>query len=282
MSMGITNISYKEVDEAEKIDLDEALSFKFQMKELLKPRYLGYLFKLGTIDQDLKLRNFKLNKTKSKRNFFRRIKNPLTIIGIFIIFVLITWAVHGDWISPWSFNSLKSLDMTIADDYEAPTRAHWFGTMLYGQDVFGRFIWGSRASLTIGLAAISIGVVFGVILGTIVAYQGGIVDAIVMRIVDIIMAFPTLILIILVVESIGEKNIQTILLTMGILSIPGYARLMRGSVLQEKNKIYVEAAKVSGASSARIMFRHVLPNAFTPILIAITFRIGTMTLSLAV
>ena len=102
-----------------------------------------------------------------------------------------------------------------------------------------------------------------------------------MRIVDVIIAFPSLILVILVVSTIGARDIQSILLTYGVLSIPGYARFMRGSVLQEKNRIYVEAAKVAGASPGRIMFRHVLPNAFTPILISVTSRIGTITLSLA-
>ena len=202
------------------------------------------------------------------------------ITRLVIILTLITWAVHAPWISPYSKETLMDIDMAH-DDFRPPSPEHWFGTLLYGQDAFGRFIWGARVSLSVGLIAIAIGVTAGTVLGTVVAYQGGLVDGIVMRLVDVVMAFPNLILIVLVVESIGDRNIQTILLTLGILSIPGYARLMRGSVLQEKNKIYVEAAKVSGASSARIMFRHVLPNAFTPILISLTFRIGAITLTLA-
>jgi ABC-type dipeptide/oligopeptide/nickel transport system permease subunit len=278
--MSIATLSFDKIEKAEKIDLDEELKFKSQIKRVLSGRTLSYLFRIGNNDEHLELLDFKLNRTSSKRNLFRRLKNPLTIIGIVIILMLITWATHAPWISPFTKETLQDLDMAH-DDFRPPSPIHWFGTMTFGQDTFGRLIWGARVSLSIGLIAISIGTISGVIIGTIVAYQGGILDGIVMRIVDVIMAFPNLILIVLVVESIGDRDIQTILLTLGVLSIPGYARLMRGAVLQEKNKIYVEAAKVSGASSARVMFRHVLPNAFTPILISLTFRIGTITLTLA-
>jgi peptide/nickel transport system permease protein len=280
MSIKLSEISHQKILDAEKLDLDEELKFRNQLKGALTGSALKYLFTVGKLEPKVELLDFKLNRTKSKRNLFRRLKNPLTVVGMIIILMLITWAVHGPWISPYTKENLLDIDMGHPD-FRPPSPEHWFGTLLYGQDAFGRFIWGARMSLSVGLIAIAIGVGAGTIIGTVVAYQGGIVDAIVMRMVDVVMAFPNLILIVLIVESIGDRDIKTILLTLGVLSIPGYARLMRGSVLQEKNKIYVEAAKVSGASSARIMFRHVLPNAFTPILISLTFRIGTITLTLA-
>lgn len=280
-------LTYKEIDEAVKLDLEEELSFKKQIKEVFSLKFLRILFSLNTskVDDSIKLRSFKMNKTKSKRSFLRRIRNPLTILGFLIIIFIATWGVHAPWIS---YELEHDLDRVIFSRpaYIKPNEYFWMGTTYYSRDVFGRLIFGTRVSMTIGLTSIIIGVVFGVMLGTLVAYQGGIVDSIVMRLVDVIMAFPGLILVILVVNSgivpsDKGQTIQTILTVYGILSIPGYARLMRGTVLQEKTRIYVEAAKVSGASSFRVMFRHVLPNAITPILISVSFSVGSMCLSLA-
>ncbi len=271
-------LSYKIVDQAEGVDLEKELSFKNQFSEIISMNFLQFMFRADKLPEQFDVRDFLLNRNRSKRSFFRRLKNPLTLLGLFIIFTMITWAVHAPWLSHYTQAELMRTHPNL---WGEPTAKHWFGTMQYGQDVFGRMIWGARVSLTIGLLSIFVGVTLGVVIGTIVAYQGGIVDSIVMRLVDIIMAFPSLILVILVVSTIGQRDIQSILLTYGVLSIPGYARFMRGSVLQEKTRIYVEAAKVAGASPGRIMFRHVLPNAFTPILISVTSRIGTITLSLA-
>lgn len=275
----IRDISYKIVDRADGVDLEKELSFENQFKEIFSLEFLKYLFTFNKQPERMEIRDFLLNRYVSKRSFFRRIKTPLTLMGFTLVFTMITWAVHGPWIS--RFPRAMLIQNFQPDIYHEPTSRYWLGTMNYGYDVFGRMIWGARTSLTIGLLSIFVSVVFGVIIGTVVAYQGGIVDSIVMRLVDVIMAFPSLILVILVVSTIGRQNIQSILLTYGVLGIPGYARFMRGSVLQEKNKIYVEAAKVAGASPARIMFRHVLPNAITPVLIAVTSRLGTITLSLA-
>ncbi len=276
--MSLKVLDYRIVDKADGVNLEKELSFGNQFSELFSPNFLQYMFKSNKLSEKFDVRDFLLNRNRSKRSFFRRLKNPLTLIGILIILSMITWAVLAPWISPYT---QAELQRTHSNLWGAPTAKHWFGTMQYGQDVFGRMIWGARVSLTVGLLSIFVGVSLGVVIGTIVAYQGGVVDSIVMRLVDIIMAFPSLILVILVVSTIGQRDIQSILLTYGVLAIPGYARFMRGSVLQEKTRIYVEAAKVAGASPGRIMFRHVLPNAFTPILISVTSRIGTITLSLA-
>ena len=276
----MAEISYKIVDQAEGVDLEKELSFSNQFSELFSGAFFKYLFSFdGSVPETLVVRDFLLNRHVSKRSFYRRIKNPLTLLGFAIVFGMITWAVHCDWLA--TIDRFYLNDNLQPNPWTDPDQWHWLGKMHYGYDVFGRMIWGARTSLTVGLLSIFVSVVFGVVTGTIVAYQGGIIDSVVMRIVDVIMAFPSLILVILVVNTIGTQNIQSILLTYGVLGIPGYARFMRGSVLQEKTRIYVQAAKVAGASPARIMFRHVLPNAITPVLIAVTSRIGTITLSLA-
>jgi len=122
--------------------------------------------------------------------------------------------------------------------------------------------------------------VFGVIVGVISAYYGGIIDSLIMRGVDIVMAFPGLVMIIIIVNIFGSE-MYYIMLIYGVLGIVGYARLIRGTALQEKSKTYVEAAKVSGSKDWRIMFSHILPNCIAPVIVAVTFNIGRIILSLA-
>ncbi|MHA1870821.1 MAG: ABC transporter permease, partial [Promethearchaeota archaeon] len=281
MAKELQSITRKEEEALTGINLEYAkkMSFKNQIKMLKDPKYIKFMLIPGASDDTLDDWDFQLNKYKSKRSIIRRLKAPLTILGFLIILVITSWAVFPHWISPYSFRQITSIDMTRSA-YQPPSPDHVLGTTLFGQDVFGRLIWGARASLTLGLSTISISVVFGVILGIISAYKGGWIDQLIMRISDIIFAFPGLIIVILVISIFGTK-VQNIMLVWGILGIPGYARLMRGAAIQERAKIYVEAAKVSGASELRIMFRHILPNSIAPIIIAVTFDMGGIILGLA-
>ena len=276
----MSEITYEEIKKAESIDLDKELTFRNQFDELITPHYLKYLFKRNAIDEKLKLRRFILNKYKSKRSLLRRIKSPLTYAGIFIIILIVTTSVFAPWISPYTYEQLIGIDMT-RPEYMPPDAQHILGTTEFGQDVFGRLMWGGRVSLTLGLGAIAMSVTCGIIIGVFSAYTGGIVDSIIMRAADIIMAFPSLILLILIIASSGSQDIQMIMVVFGILGIPFYSRLIRSSVLQEKEKVYVEAALVSGAKPGRVMFRHILPNAMTPMIIAVSFSLGGIILSFA-
>lgn len=253
-------------------------AFKEQFHEL-RTEYLGFLFTPGKPDEKLERRDFLLNRLKSKRMFVRKLNNPLTKLGIFIIFMVVTWAIFAPWIIKIQYNYVQGIDPT-AGFYDPPSAAHPLGVSKFGRDVYARLIWGARASLTMGLFSIIISSVLGVMLGIFSAYQGGWVDNIVMRIMDIIMAFPGLIMVIIIISALGQ-SMSVILTTYGLLGIPGYARLLRGSVLQEKTKTYVEAAKVSGSKSGRIMFKHILPNVFAPIIVSVTFDIGGIILGLA-
>ncbi|MCF2140199.1 MAG: ABC transporter permease [Candidatus Lokiarchaeota archaeon] len=253
--------------------------FGKQMSEITK-KYLGFLFVPGMKSRELERRHEMLTRFKSKRRFITKLNNPLTIFGFFIIFIVVTWAVFAPLITVFDYD----IEITgIAEGitpWSAPNYLHPLGVSKFGRDVLARLIWGARSSLTMGLFSIIISVTLGTLLGIFSSYQGGIIDNLIMRMVDIIMAFPGLIIVIILI-SILSTSMQTILLTYGILGIPGYTRLIRGTALQEKNKTYVEAAKVAGANDLKIMFKHILPNCLAPIIVAFTFDIGGIILSLA-
>ena len=238
---------------------------------------LKFLFLPGYRLEELTIRQKEHEKTISKRKFIRRLKSTLTIIGIAIVFVIVSFAVFAPWISPYSY--------PIADGvwepwYSPPSSEHLLGTSHFGRDVLARMIWGARSSLTIALPAITLSVTVGVFFGIIAAYYGGWVDAVIMRISDILFAFPGLIFAIVLVGILGRR-MEYIILAYGILGIPYYARLIRGNVLQARELPYVEAAKVAGAGRWRIMFKHILPNTIQPIIISFTFDIGGVILSFA-
>jgi len=251
-------------------------SFKVQLKELFT-KYLGFLFVPGKECKEFIIREEKLNQFKSKRSMARKFKSILTLLGIFIVFIVTTWAVFAPWVSPQNFESVTGIHPFA---YAEPSPEDPLGRTEFGRSVLGRLIWGARFSLTIGLVSILVSIALGMVLGLISAYYGGIVDNVIMRIMDVMLAFPGLILAVVFIGIMGPE-MRNIMLAYGILGIPGYARLMRGSALQEINRPYVYSERVSGASNFRIMFKHILPNCIAPLVIAFTFDIGGIILSLA-
>lgn len=252
-------------------------SFRKQMKEI-STKYMGFLLVPGEEDPELIRRKMLLTRFRSKRKFTSKLNNPLTKFGLFIIFLILTWGLFAPLITTFDFNSL--IIDTSSTGWQSPNSIHVLGTAKFGRDVFSRLIWGARSSLTMGLVSILISSILGTLMGIFSAYQGGIVDNIIMRLVDIIMAFPGLIIVIIIISILGPA-MENILLVYGILGIPGYSRLVRGTALQEKNKTYIEAAKVAGASKGKIMFKHILPNCLAPVMVSFTFDIGGIILSLA-
>ena len=252
--------------------------YKNQLKEI-KEKYVSFILTPNAKSEVLIQEDFQYNKLKSKRRFGSKLNNPLTILGICIILMILIWVVFAPWLVKFNYDALSGAD-TSQPAYAAPSSEHIFGTSKFGRDVYGRLIWGARSSLTMGIFSISISVIFGVFLGIFAAFKGGLIDNIIMRVMDIIMAFPGLIIIIIILSIVGP-SMQMILLIWGVLGIAGYARLIRGSALQEIGKTYVEAAKVAGSKDLRIMFVHVLPNCIAPIVVAVTFNIGGMILGLA-
>jgi len=214
----------------------------------------------------------------SKRSIFRKLLKPLTITGFIIMTFMIFLAVFAPWLAPYSYIDI-SLNRHIGA-FAAPSPEHLFGTTELGRDLLSRLIYGSRESLTIGLGAIVMGYGFGTLFGIVAAFFGGKTDKIIMRIFDLIMSFPGLILAMTIIAVLG-RTMDNILFAFGLLTIPGAARLMRSSVLQVKNNLYIESAQASGAKSFKIMFKHILPNAISPMIISISFSLGGIILGVA-
>ncbi|MFX0048159.1 MAG: ABC transporter permease [Candidatus Hermodarchaeota archaeon] len=239
-------------------------------------RYIKFFLIPGWRDPELTEIEYKLGKTKSKRKLFRRVLTPLTIIGIFMILFIAFCAVFSPWLTPYPLRLITNPYLSMAAGFPAfapPSPEHPLGTTIYGYDLLARLIWGSRTALTFGIVSISLGILGGLIVGTISGYFGGRVDSIIMRIADIIMVFP-IVLIVIIFTQLGTQNIFFILFVFGSLSIPGLARFMRAVVLQVKQELYVSAAITGGAKKLKVMFIHILPNAISPLFIVFFGGVG--------
>ncbi|MGD0610901.1 MAG: ABC transporter permease [Anaerolineales bacterium] len=195
-------------------------------------------------------------------------KNRLAMVGLGGITFLIVLAVLASWISPYSPSTQNYNDIL-----NAPSAKHYFGTDDLGRDTFSRVIWGGRESLGTGFIAVLIGVIGGTALGTIAAFYGGAVDTVISRVAEVFQAFPSILLLLSIVSVLGP-GLGTAMFAIGLTWIPGYARLVRGLVLAEKNQDYVIASKLIGARDGRIMFRHILPNLLSQIVVYATVDLG--------
>ncbi len=200
---------------------------------------------------------------------------PGMIVGLVIILMFIVVAIFSEQIAPYDPLEL------FRDRTKAPPSAmHIFGTDNLGRDIFSRVIFGSRISLTVGLVAVAIAMIFGTFFGVIAGFYGGVVDAVLMRMTDLMLAFPGTLLAISIIAILGP-NLQNVMIAIGISTIPTYMRTARGSVLQVKTNEYITAALCIGVKNFSIMFRHILPNMIAPIIVISTVNIGTAILSAA-
>ena len=199
------------------------------------------------------------------RQVWRRLRrHRLAVAGLFIFLVLVVMSLAAPVLAPYNPN---------ANDYsvqlQGPTRAHWLGTDDFGRDILSRIIWGGRRSLSVGVVAVAIGLGAGLILGAVSGYAGGRLDNLIMRVMDILLAFPSVLLAIAVMSLLG-RGLEKAMVAIGIVSIPHYARIVRASVLTIRENDYVVAARASGASHLRVLWRHILPNAMAPIIVRAT------------
>jgi peptide/nickel transport system permease protein len=208
-----------------------------------------------------------IEKIKSKRRMFRRLLKPLTIIGFFMILFVVIIAVYGPWLTDIPLHKV-SFPYIPPDGipFDDPSPEHPLGTTLYGYDVYARIVWGARTTIGMAFIPVIIGMGGGLILGTISAYFGGPIDYALMRFVDLMYVFPMMILNIILIPMLG-RDLMTILVIFGILSIPGNIRWMRAMVLQVKEMVFVRAAKTGGALKFKVMFKHIVPNAISPLMI---------------
>jgi peptide/nickel transport system permease protein len=197
---------------------------------------------------------------------FRRSKTAM--IGLAMLIVLILLEIFANVITP--YDPIKS---NPAIRLQPPSMKHIFGTDELGRDIFTRIAYGSRISLMVGLVSVTISAVGGIILGSLAGYYGGKVDTLIMRFVDIWMAIPSLLLNISIVAAMGV-GLQNVMIAIGISSIPGYARVIRASILSIKNSEFVEASKACGSKDSYIIISHIIPNSLAPLIVQATLRMG--------
>ena len=192
-------------------------------------------------------------------------KNKLAIIGAVILLLLILAAIFAPQLAPYD-----PLEQKVIEGLNPPSAAHWFGQDKLGRDIFSRMIYGSRISIWVGLATVSISLSIGVAVGAISGYYGGLIDELFMRIVDILMAFPGILLAIAMVAVLGP-GLNHVILALCLIGWVGYARLVRGQVLFLRELDYVTAARALGAAPARIIVSHLIPNLLAPVIVEATF-----------
>jgi ABC-type dipeptide/oligopeptide/nickel transport system permease subunit len=191
------------------------------------------------------------------------------LVGAVLIMIFIVTALVSPWVAP--FDPVK---MDLSKARMGPNKDHWLGTDELGRDILSRIIVGARLSLVISIGAVGLALVLGCTWGALAAYYGGRADLIMMRWIDIMMAFPGILLAIVIITITGP-GIMGVVVAVGISYIPVFARLIRGSVLAVKNEDFVRASVAMGSSHIRILFIHILPNVFAPVLVQFTLNLGT-------
>ncbi|MEG0019764.1 MAG: ABC transporter permease [Oscillospiraceae bacterium] len=205
----------------------------------------------------------------------RLVQNKVAVFGIVVIVLLIVMAIFAPLIAPYGID-----EQNLAMKLQGPSAEHIMGTDNFGRDVFSRIVFGSRISLQVGLISVGIAALVGGALGAIAAFYGKTADNIIMRFMDILMAIPGMLLAIAIAAALGP-GLGKMMIAIGIGSVPGYARIVRASVMTVKETEFVEAAKSIGASDYRIIVRHIIPNAMAPIIVQATLGIAGAILSAA-
>jgi peptide/nickel transport system permease protein len=204
---------------------------------------------------------------------FRRA--PGSLVGAAVVALVIVVAVGAPFIA-----GADPLAQNLAAQAQAPSAAHWFGTDKLGRDLFARIVYGARISIRIGFVAVGVAISAGTLVGIVAGYVGGRVDTLLMGAMDIMLAFPSIILAIAITTILGP-SITNLMIAVGIVYVPQYARLARSSVLNLRDMEFIEAARAIGAPTVAILARHLLPNILTPLLVQATLGVATAELEAA-
>jgi ABC-type dipeptide/oligopeptide/nickel transport system permease subunit len=197
------------------------------------------------------------------------LRNRGAVVGLVIIGSFVLASLFAPLLATHS-----PTDTSVIDRLQPISGEHWLGTDELGRDLFSRMLYGGRISLNIGIISVAIGILIGVPIGAVSGYYGGRLDIITQRFIDIMIAFPGILLAIVVVTVLGV-GVTNVMIATGIASVPIYARLVRGSVLAAKEQSYVTAAQAAGIGDFSIIFRHILPNCIAPVIVQSTFQIAT-------
>ncbi len=208
--------------------------------------------------------------------FWREIrKHPGAIVGVIMLTIIILSAVFAHVISPYD---------PVKPDYsvrlQPPGGDHLFGTDTMGRDVLTRIMYGGRISLWVGMISVGIAATAGIVIGLMSGFFGGWTDEVLMRIMDMIMSMPSILLSLTIIFTLGP-GLVNVMIAIGVASIPSYARIVRGQVLAARDTPYVEAARAAGAGNVKIMFRHILPNVLAPVIVMATLGLAGAILSVA-
>jgi peptide/nickel transport system permease protein len=208
------------------------------------------------------------------KDFYKRLsKNKAALIGGYLILFLIVVAIVGPYLTTYDPNQP---DYEVR--FESPSGEHWFGTDHHGRDIFTRVIHGVGITMLIGVFSTILGGAVGIILGIISGYYGGRIDTIIMRLMDILLAFPGILLALALISVLGPSR-QNVIIAIALFAVPTFARIVRGSTLSVKNLEYIDAMRALGASDFRIIGRHILPNILSPIIVQGSVFIASAVLS---
>lgn len=201
--------------------------------------------------------------------FLRFRRNGVAVFGVVVIAIFLLMALFAPWLSPYG-----PLEQDLENNYQGPSVEHPLGTDDLGRDTLSRLLYGSRISLGIALSSVVAGLVVGTVLGLVAAYHGGKIDSLIMRVMDVLFALPSILLGIAIVVVLGN-GIRNTVIAVAVFSVPTFARLVRGSALSILERDYVVAIRALGASASRVIAGHVLPNALTPLVVQGTLQLGT-------
>jgi peptide/nickel transport system permease protein len=208
--------------------------------------------------------------------FYKQMKkNKMAMIGGYIILFYLLVAIFGPLIAPYD-----PLEIDLMNKLQPPSFEHLMGTDDKGRDVLSRIIYGSQLSLTVGVVSVAIGAFVGIILGLVSGYYGKMVDTVIMRFIDVLLAFPGILLALAIISALGPDLIN-VMIAVGVFSIPTFARIVRGSTLSTKKMEYIDAIRALGATDFKIIFVHILPNILSPIIVQGTLRLATAILTAA-
>jgi peptide/nickel transport system permease protein len=200
-------------------------------------------------------------------------RNKVALLSLAFLVILTATAILAPALAPYD-----PLAVAVEEQLLPPSSTHWAGTDLFGRDIFSRLLFGSRISLLVGVVAVAIASIPGLILGLIAGYNGRWIDSIIMRVMDVMLAFPGILLALSIVALLGS-GLPNAMIAVGVAGIPNYTRLVRASVLTTKRRQFVRAARAVGCGAGRIVFRHILPNIFAPVLVLATLDMAWAILS---
>lgn len=200
-------------------------------------------------------------------------RNKRAMFGLFFIVMLILVAIFADFIAPYGMR-----EQNLSNALQFPNATHWLGTDDLGRDVLSRLIYGTRISLTVGVSAVIVSLLTGGILGILAGYFQGWIDTLIMRLCDVLLSIPSILLAIAIVASFGS-SLRNLIFAIGLANIPVFARIIRAGVISVKEQQFIEASRALGATDGRLIFKHIVPNIMSPIIVQTSMGIASAILS---